>query len=375
MIVDFDLPERIAGFAEEAARSRESLPVVFKDLSSSEDGVAFLVRLEQVHSAVFSRIPGLPQPAQIASIIVSIAPSLRARAFVNEPMQGSMRLKRTVEAGAGVTLDDILDVDRLRLSQPVSPDHAVISLLSHGWRRSLYFDFSPLHVPPVPIAYDFERALGIQHAALLFQHRNRLSESAWQRVLAEGWFPFAFFSEQTITHFIGHAEAGWPIQELLDDGTMDADLVDASTKAPAFFAQSIFEPHMPVLKHAFDRFGAGDYISACSILYPRIEGVLRMLQVSMTPRAFKLPELIESVTTTGGPSFHLMPARFASFLTETVFRNFSDPRVEDHLSRHTIAHGVARSGTFNRKAAAVAMLTLLQLALYVPAPVQPTINT
>ncbi|NUP12504.1 MAG: hypothetical protein HOW73_41190 [Polyangiaceae bacterium] len=339
--------------------------MIFRDFVSSEDGVPFLTRIEQMHDGLFSRIPNLPNPCGIGTLFVVVRADLSATAYINEPLRAFARARDNVQAGAMVMLDDILDVDRLMLPGPAHPHDAVVSLLSHGWRRSLYFDFSPLHLPPTERTYDLERLLGLQQAQLLFQHRTRLSLEGWQRLLSEGWFPFSYLRAASVQRIIAHAESGWPVQELLADGSLDTDLRDAATKGSALFNHSTFQPHLEAIERGFERFASGDYISATSILYPRIEGVLRSLRLGAGANSFRVQELIGAATPSDD-AIHLMPTRFREFLDAFCFRHFAPGATASYVSRHTVAHGVADPATMDRKAAAIAVLTLLQIALFAP---------
>jgi hypothetical protein len=59
-----------------------------------------------------------------------------------------------------------------------------------------------------------------------------------------------------------------------------------------------------------------------------------------------------------------MPARFRAYLSSVYFREWRPGQSPTHVSRHTVSHGVAPQDRFDLKSAMIAVLTTLQLGLY-----------
>ena len=57
----------------------------------------------------------------------------------------------------------------------------------------------------------------------------------------------------------------------------------------------------------------------------------------------------------------LLPHRFAEYLREVYFRNFSPTEHNPDVSRHTIGHGIADAAKFDEKSAVIGLLILHQL--------------
>ena len=129
----------------------------------------------------------------------------------------------------------------------------------------------------------------------------------------------------------------------------------------------IFRDHLSFLDKGLERFLAQDYISAISILYPRIEGVMRTHHMRVNPSVSKhSPEnlVISSIKGQGiTPRNLLLPERFDRYLTKIYFAGFN-PKNPSVLSRHSVAHGVAPVDLFNLKAATISLLILEQLSFY-----------
>lgn len=147
MPLEFQLEGRFAGFAAATTLAGERVQVISRELISPDDSTHLLDRLEQMQSALLGKIPGLPAPSLIDHALVVIRPDLSATAYVNEldNVQAKVKIKRGVKAGEAVYVKDIESITSINLGVEIGDDCAVILMRSFGWRRSLFFDFGPLH--------------------------------------------------------------------------------------------------------------------------------------------------------------------------------------------------------------------------------------
>src|SRR6266568_7437442 len=145
MSVDFRITERFAGFAGNAAKDGEQVSVVCSEVLTSLNGVYLTWRLEGLHSALFSKIPGLPDPSTINSLLVVIRPDLSATAYVNEiAPTATIRPTRPIAAGEPVLVSDVLELTSFSLGVEVPAECGVVLVRSHGWRKALFYDLCPL---------------------------------------------------------------------------------------------------------------------------------------------------------------------------------------------------------------------------------------
>ena len=164
----FDLTERIAGIVVQPAKEGELVQVLTREALTSLDGAMFNWRLEELHGALFSRIPALPLPSQIDHLLVVIAPDLKATAYVNELQPiAKIRTGRPIQAGEPVYSTDILELMSYDLGVPIPPDCALVVVRSHGWRRALFYDFGPLMPEARERNYDLSAVLAEQTLSLL----------------------------------------------------------------------------------------------------------------------------------------------------------------------------------------------------------------
>ena len=131
----------------------------------------------------------------------------------------------------------------------------------------------------------------------------------------------------------------------------------------------LFAGHMPLLRAAADRFEVEDWISCNSILYPRIEGILRVLAKMTSSPNYGQSELSSAPSRITGESpeepSRILPHKFNDYLRNVYFKSF-DPEHPTEISRHTVGHGVAPADSFNQKAATIGFLVVEQLFYHLP---------
>ncbi|MCL5734733.1 MAG: DUF4263 domain-containing protein [Actinobacteria bacterium] len=147
MPVEFQLKQRLAGFAAAAANEGQQVRVISRELVSPNDALHLLDRLDQMQSILFGSIPGLPPPSLIDHMLVVIRRDLSATAYVNElhNVRAEIQVNRGIIAGEPVYAKDIANISSVDLGVEIGEDCAVVLVRSFGWRRSLFFDFGPLH--------------------------------------------------------------------------------------------------------------------------------------------------------------------------------------------------------------------------------------
>jgi len=145
MSVSFQLDERLVGFAAEPAAKGEQAKVLVSEWLTSLEGVHLTWRLEELQGALFAKIPGFPDPRAIDSLLVLIKHDLSATAYINEIQpKASIKANRDLTAGENVFAKDILEILSFDLGVDVPTDSAIVLVRSMGWRKALYYDFSPL---------------------------------------------------------------------------------------------------------------------------------------------------------------------------------------------------------------------------------------
>lgn len=365
-----DLP---GGYSVTSARSGNDVTIALREFTSSEDGDFFISRLEGFPSQVIGMLPQAlgARPSMVDHLLAIIRRDKTATVYLNEiPIIAEILVKgRDLEPGQPVFADDIADIRRVTFKDIEIPNDAgVLFLFSQGWRKGFFYDLGPLAgEEPRLRDYDLPALCGQYYSYLSFQNLFKISESEWNRMISQGWFPFISLTRSTIQEIISYARNEWDIDDL-------GERIAAEVKGliSSFLVKweknSLFAPHFEILKQATERFLASDYISANSILYPRIEGIMRAHHL-ITKQETKPTQsnLVSSVLESRAEERHaysmLLPNNFLRYMREVYFANF-DMTSPGILSRHSVAHGVVPAKTLSLKGAVVGLLILDQLSLF-----------
>jgi len=323
-----DLGMAPAGYALTGARQGEDHVLVqFMEFTSTEDGQHFVQRLEGIANDILVRVPTSIGPSQVDSMLALIRRDGKATVYVNEvQLCARVRASGPIKAGAPVTKNDIVDVDRLELDVEIPDDVGVLLLFSVGWRKGLFYDFGPVGAPdPEPRKYDLRAMLGQCYCHVLFQERFSISDVEWAALFATKWFPFAGLRNETTERLISRVRSGWDPDEQIEQMVSEIknrvpQMVDGWRKHPSF------APHIEILERAVERFQMDDYVSSTGLLFPRIEGILRTHHAAFGAANSPKPDhLTESAVASKIHNMKclLLPHKFAQYLREVYFANFN----------------------------------------------------
>lgn len=360
-----------AGYSLASAKEGdEHVRVAFRELLTSEDGMALIQRLEGFPSEIIGMLPteARIRPSQIDHLLIHFDHDGNAVVYVNELSQiGIVRVRNDFKIGQAVYEDDIVDVNQLRFEGiDIPKEHGVLVVFSKGWRKGLYFDFEPIHPERKPRNYDLWEALGQAYNYLWFQEVLALTDDVWEALFAAQWFPFVGLRSRTINELLGWIRSGQSADEILPNATNDVrERLPLLRKR--WESSSIFAGHEDLLNRAAERFEAKDWMSASAILYPRIEGVLRNVAKTTNAASFGQSALAEAPAAAGGLSrtSRLLPQKFQKYLKDVYFKSF-DPNLPATLSRHSVGHGVAPPAEFSEKAAVLGFLIIEQIFYHMP---------
>jgi hypothetical protein len=378
MPIEIELKKIPAGYAESAARGGDTVKVSTFGFYSSEDGDELIRRLEgfpqQILSLIPSNIPILP--SMVDTLLAIIEKDKTVQVYLNEAkLIAQVRVKKNVKKGEIITSDHILDMGRIRIADVTVPqDCGVIFVFSVGWRKGFLYDLTPLHGdPPKNRDYDLEELLGSLYSYLTFQERFKIDEQMWDIIFDQKWFPFSHLDNDLIKKMIFHAREGWNIDDLLPKILENIRRL-LEQNNPTKKKDSYFHEHSKVFEKGFERYLDQDYISCVSILYPRIEGLLRSFYRAGGYKGKADPKKLSKAAINHHSKNRithslLIPSKFNSYLDNVYFASFS-PGSLPEVSRHSVAHGEARTDDFNLKSATIAILTIYQLSLFMTGSTQ-----
>lgn len=362
-----------AGFSTENIKGPGIVRICTSEFVTSEDGETLISRLEEMAKILFGAIrpPTMVNPACVHDFLAIVRPDGSGTLFINELSHlAQMQPKRDVRAGEAVFYDDIADVQRVRLLHngevvEFPKDAGIAFFFPVGWRKGLFYDFTPLRGEAR--TGDLELVLGQHYAYLAFHERLGISASELDELAEQKWFPFITLGQRTIQNMMLQLRSGGQVDDILD--TINDEVAESLPAELAKWQKNpVFSEHAAILQKAVERFLAKDYISAVSIVFPQIEGLLRShhLQAKLTG-PWKPQALIETAIAANPNVQHphclLLPAKFQAYLEKVFYAPF-DPGNPQELTRHTVAHGVAPAADFNKKGATLGFLVLSQLAYY-----------
>lgn len=383
MPLEVVLPQLPAGIAIESAQPNQMTRIQMAGFASSEDGdklIEYLQGISDIYLANTSE-PRRWKESLIDHFLAIVRPDCSATLYINElNFRISVTAKRALSAGEEVRSDDIADVERLRIDNVSIPANAgFVFLFSSGWRKAVYFDYVPLQDNGNPNRpYDIEILLGQIWSYVHFRDRVRISDVAWQGIRRLGWFPFIGLQTRTIKSMQTHAVEGWSADGLVSEIKNDIAMLIPVLRE-RILNESILESHRTMFLTAIRHYEQGDYASCASILYPRLEGLLRSCLNSRGGKKKanqnSLVKLIEeSVPPDRRTHSLLLPDRFKSYIEGVYFANFTGSS-DAPISRHSVSHGVASESQLCAPEASMkAILILHQLLHLIVPPVTPPLN-
>ena len=371
MPITITLDGPLVGIAASSIRAGETVRVIPQEFLSSEDGDRLIERLEEVSRVLLNKIPTdrRPKPSQIDHLLAIVHKDKTVTLYINElGFKSLVSIKRRREAGQPIYVDDIVDIHTLEfLGVEIPDDTGIFFIFSFEWRKGLFYDLTPLLPDSNGLRdYNINHLLGQLSAYLTLQDRIKISEDVWEKMFAQSWFPFISLSLSLINEMKMHAEAGWTIDGLLPKitGEVKQSLNDWLEK---WSETSLYKDHIELLRKAAERFLEADHQSAISILYPRIEGILRdyyRLHRVEKPSQERLAETaVQAGLSEDRPRHPLLPEKFQRYLSEVYFRKFGSNKPES-VSRNTVSHGVAPVEAFSEKASVIGFLILDQLLYF-----------
>lgn len=363
MPYEIDLGMPPAGYAISSGMKGETMPVQCREFTSSDDGWHFIQRVEGFPDDLIREVGKQRAflPSQIDTLLAIYRLNGQATVYVNETdMRVVVRAGRDFKAGQAVFRDDIVEVGEMDLGVQIPDNCGVLLLFSVGWRKGLFFDFGPVCGDKDRRQFSCARAFGRAYCEVAFQERFRITDVDWNAIIGSRWFPFVLMKDDTINQLLSYVRSGWDpdalTQRIIDEVSLRADGLVAAWERHATFSS-----HISIFRTAIERFLAKDYVSCTSLLYPRIEGLLRTsLNGAVTPSPRNLINHVVA-SRVGDATCLLLPKRFEEFLEKVYFSSFDPTDVSIGASRHSVAHGVASSEAFDAKASVLAILILHQI--------------
>lgn len=374
MPIKHSLSANLAGYSLSCALDGEDVLVATEGVYFDHDGRDFVSFLEAIASQFDTPLDraGI-LPSQVDHLLAIIEPNGETTIYCNElQIRILCRARRRMNAGQPVTNDDVADIHELRffhaqLGEITVPDNCgVVALFSASWRRCGYFDFSLFHSATHIREANLPERFGRLYATMQHSGTYALNESQLERLADLGWFPFIGLNQQDRDKIVVfgtcHSNPSPVFAEVCESFRKYArERFEDAEKSPFLHAE------LPFIDRALDRFEAGDYLSCVSLIYPKIEGILRQI-LRTSPLVAKVSQrrLADAAASSVSPHSLLLPVAFGNYLVRFFFKAFDEANGDIPLSRNSVAHGVANARDFDLCRAAIGLLILNQLFFLTP---------
>ena len=360
MQITVKLPHKPAGVTTRSALAGEQVLLQTGGFHCSTEGETFF-RIAEGLSAPYLAA-SLVSPSQVDILLAIVDRNNDAIVYINDlKITALVQSKVSAEAGQALMKNDLSEVREIDLGVEVPNDCGFLFIFSIGWRKGLLFDFGPL-VPDVTRDFSVARAMGSAYGYVLANERFALSENEWNTLMSGGWFPFIGLQSETVARMIDFLRGGRDVDLLLPEILEQVDRIGKEATALSLNNED-FAVHASFIKTALERFEAGDFISAGSILFPRIEGMLRtfylLTRPSNSPNQMRLLNIAFPADVTTRLTI-LRTDKFITYLETVIFSNFRWDNPTG-ATRHTVGHGIVDQKDLSDRSVLLAILTVHHL--------------
>lgn len=362
------------GFSLESIRTSsdgEKVKVAQRGFYTDYQGEIFYAFLKSI-SDIFLRkwmSENRISESSIVNCLIYISDHNEAEIFINMPSVLKIIAKERIESGCTITKDNVADIVKIEFPEvELNQDFRLIYIFSFGWRRGLYFDLIPAKDRDKEPKGDLETIFASFHSYLIFHEVFDLTPEIKDKLKKHGWFPFIRILGKNFEKLRDAAVYDFPITDIALEVIETFDEENITEIINNWMKKDIFKKHESLIRKGIDEYLEGDFISAIHILYPRIEGIMRYVYLGEKdkPTSEKLrKKLVHLAKEKCTESSLYLPDDFDVYLKDFYFSSFCLEEGEIDLSRHSLAHGVAREDDFNKIKAFQSIMILDQISFYV----------
>lgn len=361
----------ILGVSLSSGNKDDELKVARRGFFTDYDNESLFVILQQLSNLFLNEwtLKEKKSVSHIRNCLIFINANKEASIHINCPTFIEIVSKKAIEKNDPVFKKDIADVRKMDFQGiELQSTCAVIYIFSVGWRRGLYFDFLPIDSEKEYTTGDLSTIFASLYSYLQFPEIHRLEPEIKNKIFEKGWFPFI----RIIGNYFEKLYTS--IKENLDTYDLELEIAESFNEESliemkdTWLKKDPYNKHQRLIDKGIERYLAGDYISTISILYPRIEGIMRYMCLGEKGKVTS-KNLAQKITLEAkGKSIEyglFLPDDFNEYLTKVYFQSFDLETGEVNLSRHSLAHGVADEESFSKIKAIQGILILDQISYYI----------
>lgn len=371
MQYELNLDRLFAGFTTQPIQGPCYLWLQTKGLVTPDNGeMSFYNIMESFSNLVLGPYlkDGKHLISHISNALAILDQQKKARVYVNAPIMVKMQAKKNVSAGEPVYNDDIADVVDFRVHNiQIGNNEGVMFFFQVGWRQAFYFDLESLHGESRKIPV--EKELARIWAMLTFNEIFNLTNEDYAKLSNLGWFPFVSIRKSIFSKLVccikNNFDTKQAVKEIVDsvDNTMLDRIKDR------FENNKFLQTEIGFLRKGLEHYGNADYPSCISVVWNRIEGIIRKLLTGSekkVDRKVMTDALVAYARSKHPDSTLYFPQEFGVYLFEFYFKSFdfAPTKKDENLSRHTHSHGVSSIESYTQEKALIALLIFDQIAYY-----------
>lgn len=368
----------LIGFSLESKRCTkegELVKVSQRAFLTDDDGTFFYSCLNQI-SRLFLRewvIRERTNESSISNCLILMSKENSAKVYINIPTIMNIIARRRINAGDPIAREDIADIREIVFDDTEIKDTnylAIIYIFSIGWKKGLFYDFTSMakKSSEAQSINSIRTLLASFYAYIIFPEIHKIYPEIKEALTRDGWFPFIRILGKNFDLLCDAIKNNFPISDVSLDIINSFDKKYVNDMVDAWMKKELFKNHEIIIRKGIDEFLEEDYISSIHILYPRIEGLMRHIYLGEEQKAtsFNLAKKLASMGKQRTNEFGLfLPDDFDAYMREFYFSSFDLEKGDINLSRHSLAHGVAKDSEFNKIKAFQAILIMDQISFYI----------
>ena len=357
----------LSGLSLNAARRGENVRVLQR---------AFLSSYDDDHRHYFGQILGqfAGVTATLANDVLIVIRGQEARIYRTFPLMLNIRPKVAIQPGRAVFQDEILDIEEVRFRDAVyevdiRDRDKLVWLFRVDWSFGLYFDFSGQSTIP-----ELWKILGECYRAMHFHavYAFFSDPANPERLIDRGWFPFIQLSTNEFRQ-LRHGISEPSELDAIEDRIVEAFTTERIDRVTGrWWTNPAFRDKKEIITAGLNAYKENNdekMINCIKNLMSETEGIVQLHFHRNLGRSPTTRELMEYVSDRGKEAFPTsgslaFPELFHDYLDTFLFRGF-DLADGVELSRHSVAHGVAKAEQYTRTRALQVILSLDQIHHYI----------
>lgn len=360
---------RISGITAETIPPGQTGNIITKKFTSSLDR-DFSKHFNNIISLFVNQNAG----NFLNSLLVIIKPDLKAYVYTKFPLSLNIKASRDLKKGEIVMLGDFADLENVSFQDstidlnPKKGDQ-IVWLFRENWHFGLHFDFSCQYGKD-----EILTELGSQYKRMIYREMFEFleTETHFKSLIEDGWFPFIRLLNGQFNNLISFYEEDKKFNSYVENIVSYFSDDHIRKFVEKWWKNPILKDKQEIIISGVEAYMTrtkSGFINCIKNLETELEGIIRLACFSETGN--KTPstkQIKEYIVESGKRNFNTLSSlgftnEFMTYLNDSIFKGF-DLENEIPTSRHSIAHGVAKSENYTQIRALQMILTIDQVVYF-----------